>query len=59
MTWFDIIKNKQTKLPKELTEGAVVSQIDAKDWFNKKKFKPKEEEPQEDNTTQTTLEVEE
>tara|TARA_R110000751_G_scaffold56999_1_gene121233 strand:- start:2589 stop:2765 length:177 start_codon:yes stop_codon:yes gene_type:complete len=40
MSWFNIIKNKQTKLPEKLTEGAQESTIDAKDWFIDKK-KPK------------------
>ena len=39
MTWFDILK-RQFKLPKEITDGASISDRDAKDWF-KARPKPK------------------
>lgn len=49
MTWQNILKNKQEKLPEELTEGANVSDVPLKDWFKKK---PKKTKPA-DNTAGT------
>ena len=49
-SWFNtILKNKQEKLPEELTEGANVSDVPLKDWFKKK---PKKTKPA-DNTAGT------
>lgn len=60
MTWFDILK-RQFKLPKEITDGATISDRDAKDWF-KSRPKPKPlptEIPKERAEGQTTLNLEE
>ena len=49
-SWFNaILKDKQEKLPEELTEGANVSDVPLKDWFKKK---PKKTKPA-DNTAGT------
>ena len=57
-SWFNaILKDKQEKLPEELTEGANVSDVPLKDWFKKK---PKKTKPADNTagTTQATLDLE-
>jgi hypothetical protein len=60
MSWFNIIKDcgkkhtKQTKLPKELTDGATVSNRPLKDWFKDKKRKDTSQ-PADDTTRQVKM----
>ena len=64
MTWFNIIKDcgkkhtKQTKLPKELTDGATVADRPLKDWF-KNKDRKDTAQLADDTTRQTELGEEE
>tara|TARA_R100000773_G_scaffold44469_1_gene45735 strand:+ start:766 stop:954 length:189 start_codon:yes stop_codon:yes gene_type:complete len=56
MSWFSVLK-RQMKLPKEITDGASISDRDAKDWFKARpKAKPLSTKiPKERAEGQTTL----